>query len=164
MKYRLAAYVAIFTMTVGWVPASLAAAGRTPFQAVQTGQIKGELKEKCGQEGALPTDLLAHLVDRQGTPVPGMSVEVARDLTYAFNDVAPGMYTVQIRGTADTARTLGTTAVTVNARQLSKADVTVGDGLCAGFLTTKKLLIAAALVGGGVLGVIATRSTASPSH
>lgn len=162
MKYRLA-FVAIFTMTLSWVPSSLAAAAPAPLQAVQSGQINGELKEKCGQEGALPTDLQVYLVNRQGFPVPGMTVKVARDLTYAFSQVTPGMYTVQVRGTADTARTLGTTAVTVKERQSSRADVTVDDGLCAGFLTTKKLLIAAAVVGGGALGVIATKHTASPA-
>lgn len=153
MKNRLTAIVAILAMTFSVAPVSFAAAA--PLQAGQTGTVRGEVRERCGQ--ALPAALVARLVDGQGAAVAGMTTPVGPTGAFTFSNVAPGGYTVQIMG--GTTSALGMTAVAVTPGQSSTANVTVGNTQCGGWNKTTKLIIASALVA----GVIVVVATASPS-
>ena len=152
---KLTAMVAAVTMIVAMAPVSLGAA--TP---ALTGEIRGVVIENSGRP--LGISLQAQLVNSQG--VAGMTTVVARDGAFAFNNVAPGLYTVQILGAK------GMSAVNVTAGRVAMANVTVAVPVApkaqaaGGLSTAAKWLIALAAIGGGtVIAVVATRNEASGS-
>ena len=148
---KLTAIVAALTMTLAVAPVNVAAWG----SAEATGGVRGTVMDKSGLP--LTPGLQARLVNSQGNSVPGMTSVVAPGGMYVLNNVAPGMYTVQINGA------VGMSAVTVTAGKVSTANVTVVTQQSRGLSRTTKLLIAAAVAGGAVVAVIALKNDASGS-
>jgi hypothetical protein len=107
---RLTAVVAAIAMTVALTPVSLGASS-----PALTGGVRGTVIENSGR--SLGNRLQAQLVDSQG--VAGATTAVDRDGSFAFNNVAPGIYTVQVIGAK------GMSAVTVTAGRVALASVTV---------------------------------------
>ena len=145
------AIAAAVAMTLVMVSMDVGAAS-----GASTGQIRGTVSERSGRP--LTAGLLARLVNNLGGTVPGMTTTVASDGGYAFINVAPGMYTVQVVGAA------GMSAVAVRAGMVSTANVTVETAPRQGLSATAKWIIAAAVAGGTVAAVIAVRRNASGSQ
>ncbi len=149
---KLTAMVAAVTMVVAMAPVNLGAAS-----PALTGGVRGAVTDNTGQ--SLPSGLRTQLVNSQGNAVPGMTTAVVNG-QYAFTNVAPGMYTVQVIGAK------GMSAVNVTAGKFSVANVSVmaaprqGGG---GLSTTAKLLIVAAVAGGGVVAYVLLKNDASGS-
>lgn len=146
---KLTAMAAVLTMVVAMAPVSLSAS------PALTGGVRGTIVENSGR--SLAPGLQARLVNSLGNTVPGMTTAVASDGRYVFNNVAPGMYTVQILGAA------GMSAVTVTAGTVSTANVTVANPPRR-VTTAGKLVIVAAVVGGvAIVTYVATKNDASGS-
>jgi len=128
--------------------------------AALTGGIRGVVLENTGRP--LGAGARVQLVNSRGIAVTGKNALVSTDGGYAFADVDPGVYTVQVVG--GTAMTV----VNVVAGKVSLANVTVAAApqAKAGMSTTTKWLIALAAIGGGTaVGVwAANRNDASGSQ
>lgn len=155
---KLAAIVTVAALVVAMTPLQVLAA--TPSAV---GAVRGTVIETSGRplEGVMQ----AQLTDGRGIAVPGMTVAVQRDGAFAFDNVAPGVYTVRILGAP------GSSAVVVNAGRVAMATVSVSvpapmtPAKKAGLSTTTKWLIflAAAGGGGGAWAWWANRNDASGS-
>jgi hypothetical protein len=152
---RLTAITVVFAMILAAAPMNVLAA--TP---AATGSVRGTVIENSGR--ALGNRLQAQLVDSKG--IAGATADVARDGAFMFNNVAPGIYTIQVLGAK------GMSAVTVTAGKVALASVAVavpGAPPVPRMTTAGMWWMWAAIIGGGTVAGVAiyqaNKTTASGS-
>ena len=155
-------------LSLGVVAALAAWIGSVPsVRAQTTGVIAGTISGPNGPIAGLTVNVINDAGSVVGTAV------TKQDGTYTVSNLGVGRYTVQVvngagsvlatgMGTVTTAALTATVDLTLTASQLSSAALAAGS---TGMSTSTKVVLAtAAIAGGGILAVVATRDDSSPTR